>query len=281
MTTWNIFLGNVASTPKTIRNTLEKADETNLSQQFDSCYINKATRVWDYMLLDKELQKKTFSVSESGILDSYNEIYPSFIYPPALIDHLGSIEDLEEFFALSEEVYLSSYHLFKKDWNWFLTKNIDPKSFTLLWKKAIKSRIKNEDLSSIPEVLDFLSYLYKNPSIENIALLFNPTPNRKSLLNFLAHIAIIFTLYSQENELSQTLRFLRMPSTLKDTLALSPYKITKKLFQFFEEKHELLASLREEPFGNILSIFFTKYLLYLNSVPLEARYRIFFTERGG
>ncbi|MFX0086945.1 MAG: radical SAM protein [Candidatus Hodarchaeota archaeon] len=279
MTTWNLFLGNVASTPKTIRVTLKKADDANLSQEFESCYINKATRVWDYINLDNKLQKNILSVSESRILDSYNELYPSFIYPPTLIDHFGCIEDLEDFFALLGNVFLSSNHLFKKDWNWFLAKNIDLNSFSFLWKQSIKSGVKIKDLCSINEVCDFLNYLYNNPSFDNITLLFNPTPSRKKLLNFSAHVAILFILYSQENELNQILKFLHMPSNLKDTLALSPYKITNKLFQFFEEKHELLASLNKEPFGNILSIFFTEYLLYLNSVPLEERYRIFFIEK--
>jgi len=46
---------------------------------------------------DNELLKSTWSMTDRGPADSYNELYPSFTYPPALLRHFGSIEVLEVF----------------------------------------------------------------------------------------------------------------------------------------------------------------------------------------
>jgi len=81
--------------------------------------------------------------------------------------------------------------------------------------------------------LEFLEFLHKEPSIENIDLLFNPTPGRRALLNFGAHMAIRYILYSREEDLIPVMKFLGMPQNLKATLALSPYKVAVNLFKFY------------------------------------------------
>jgi hypothetical protein len=276
VSSWNIFLGNTEVTPETIRATLKKADDARLAQFFDSCYVNKATRLYDYIPRSDEVLKHTWSSVNGTINNSYNELYPSFVYPPALLRHFGSDEGLEEFFEQVGDTYLSRRHLFKKDWNWFLANNLDPKTFLTWWISAIESHLDFKNLTTILEVLEFLSFLRNNPTGKNIRLLFNPTPGRKTLMNFAANIAIKVVLFSKEKDLTPVMQYLGLPPSLKAALNLSSYKVAVKLFERYSNKDELVLTMKESSFNNILSKFFVEYLIYLNNIPLKAGYRIFF-----
>ena len=273
---WNIFLGNVDATPETIRVTLKRADDTGLTKFFDSCYVNKATRIYDFMQLSEEVLQHTWYSVNGVIKNSYNELYPSFTYSPALLHHFGSATTLDEFFELVGDTYLSLKHLFKKDWNRFLATKLDPRTFLSWWSSAIKSELIFDSFTAIPEVLKFLVFLRNHPSIDNIKLLFNPTPDKKNLMNFTAHIAIKFVLFSQDSELFPIKQYLGLPSSLKATLNLSPYKVATKLFERFSNKDELFSVANERSLNNVLSRFFVEYLIYLKNVPFNEKYQIFF-----
>lgn len=234
--------------------------------------------MYDFIHPDNELLNHTWSMTDGDLLDSYNELYPSYVFPPALLRHFGSVEALEEFFVLVGDTYLSCDHLFKKEWNWFLANNIDLKTFFSWWKTAVNSGHKLESLCSIPEVLEFLIFLHTSPSIEKINLFFNPTPGRKSLINFTTHIAIKFVLFSQEKDLIPVMKFLGLPQSLEGIFVLSPYKIAVKLFESYADKDELLTALNATSFNKKKSRFFVEYLIYLNNTPLKADYNIFFKQ---
>jgi len=267
MNSWNIFLGNIEAIPETIRVTLKRADDTGLNQLFDSCYVNKATRIYDFIQPTEEVLKHTWASVNGVIKNSYNELCPSFTYPPALLRHFGSAEILDEFFVLVGDTYLSRKHLFKKDWNWFLATNLDPNTFLSWWISASKSELTFNSFTAIPEVLKFLTFLWNSPSIDNIKLLFNPTPGRKSLINFATNMAIQFVLFSQEKTLTPVMQHLGLPPSLKAILNLSPYKVTVKLFERFSNRDELFSVLNESSFNNAFSSFFVRYLLYLKNTP--------------
>ena len=276
MNSWNIFLGNFEATPDTIRVTLERADDAGLNQLFDSCYVNKATRIYDFMHPTEEVLEHTWSSVNGVIKNSYNELYPSFTYPPALLRHFKRAEILDEFFVLIGDTYLSRKHLFTKDWNWFLATNLDPGTFFSWWISAIKSELAFNTFTAIPEVLKFLTFLRNNPSIDNIKLLFNPTPGRKSLINFATNIAIQFVLFSQEKKLVPIMQRIGLPP-LKTTLNLSPYKFAVKLFEHYSNKDELFSVVNDSSFNSALSSFLVGYLLYLKNTPLSDEFQMFFS----
>ncbi|MFX1516581.1 MAG: hypothetical protein ACFFC6_09750, partial [Promethearchaeota archaeon] len=274
---WNIFLGNIDATPETIRVTLKRADHAGLAQIFDSCYVNKATRIYDFMQLSEEVLQHTWSSVNGVIKNSYNELYPSFTFPPALLHHFGDAKILDEFFTLVGDTYLSRKHLFKKDWNRFLASNLDPNTFFSWWTSAIKSDLTFDSFTAIPEVLKFLIFLKNHSSIDNIKLLFNPTSDKKNLMNFAAHMAIHFMLFSQEPKLIPVMQFLGLPSSLKATLNLSPYKFAVRLFKLHSDKIILLESIMDGPFDPTLAEFFVEYLIFLNNTPLSPKYQVFFS----
>ncbi len=274
---WNIFLGNVDATPETIRVTLKRVDDAGLAQIFDSCYVNKATRIYDFMQLPEEMLQHAWSSVNGVIKNTYNELYPSFTYPPALLHHFGSAEILDEFFVLVGDTYLSQKHLLKKDWNRFLASNLDPNTFFSWWTSAIKSNLTFDSFTAIPEVLKFLNFLRNHSIIDNIKLLFNPTPDKKCLMNFAAHMAIQFVLFSQEPKLIPVMQFLGLPSNLKATMNLSPYKFGVSIFKLHSDRDILFDSLEDSLFDKDLAGFFAKYLIYLNNTPLNPKYQIFFS----
>ena len=273
---WNIFLGHIETTVETISVTLKRADDVGLNKLFDSCYVNKATRIYDFMKPTEEMLKHTWSSVNGVIKNSYNELWPSFTYPPALLRHFRSVNVLDDFLVLVGDTYLSQKHLFKKDWNWFLTKNLDSETFLSWWISAIKSKPDFNSFTGIAEVQDFLTFLCRNPSDHNIKELFNPTTSRKILINFATNIAIQFVLFSQEKILIPVMEHLGLPPSLKATLNLSPYKIAVKLFGRYSNKDELFSIISESSFNNSLSRFFVEYLIYFNNTPLKAECRIFF-----
>jgi hypothetical protein len=276
MNSWNIFLGHTETTPETIRVTLKRADDAGLYNLFDSCYVNKATRIYDYLKPTEDALNHTWASVSGKIKNSYNELWPSFTYPPALLRHFGSAEVLDEFFVLIGDTFLSQEHLFKKDWSWFVASNIDPNTFLFWWTSAIKSELAFDNFTNVPEVLKFLTFLKNNPSIDTIKLLFNPTPGRKSLINFATNIVIQFVLFCHENKLDPIMKRLGLPP-LKVTLNLSPYKFAVKIFQQFSNKDELFSVVNDSQFNGTLSSFLVDYLLYLKNTPLRDEFEIFFS----
>ncbi len=272
---WNIFLGHPETTPETIRITLKRADDAGLSSLFDSCLIIKATRIYDYIHPSKDTLNHTWSSVNGKIKYSYNELWPSFTYPPALLRHFGSANILDEFFGLIGDTYLSQKHLFKKDWNWFVASNLNQDTFLSWWLSAIKSELDFQSFTTIPEVVKFLVFLRNSPSIDNIKLLFNPTPGRKRLINFSTNFAIQFVLFSQEKNLGPIMKRIDLPP-LKATLNLSPYKVAVKIFKHYSNKDELFSVVNDNSVNGALSSFLVSYLLYLKNVPLSDKFRIFF-----
>jgi len=275
---WSFFLGNTAMTPESIRTTLKAADDADFSERFDFCHVTKYTRVYDYQHPDDELLHYTASMTDRGPADAYDELYPSFAYPPALVQHFGSTEGVEEFTVIVTDTYLSCHHLFMKEWNWFLAKSMDVATFATWWKTAIQSQSDLDFLTPIPEVLDFLIFLKENPTVENVQLLFNPTPGRRALMNWAAYRAMHFVLLCKEEELIPVVKFLDLPLSFEEIFALSPYKIAVKLFASYADKKELLAALDTSSLNGVLARFLVEYLLYFNNMPLKAEYRPFFAE---
>jgi hypothetical protein len=103
---WTMFLGNPATTMETIRRTLAVANDAGLDTSFDSAYIVRPIRVFDYEKLSSDTLAVTFSVNDQLQRVSYQQILPSFAYPPALLNHLGSEEAIEKMFVYHSNVLL-------------------------------------------------------------------------------------------------------------------------------------------------------------------------------
>ncbi|MHA2252064.1 MAG: B12-binding domain-containing radical SAM protein [Candidatus Kariarchaeaceae archaeon] len=275
---WSWFIGSVATTPETVKRTLKKISQENFDQYFDSAWLIRITRIFDHQNPDDSVIENTWTMSPDGLLDKYDDLFPSFAYPPALMKHFENIDALEEFYTIIEDTFLSKNHQFKKDWNWFLTKNLSLDVFHSWWCAIEENPVSIASITEIPEVREFLEYLSKDSTVKSLALLYNPTPNRKKLMNHSAHKAIIMILLSRENELLGLLKYLDLPAKLDSVLSLSPYVLTYELFKTFENKEDLIFKIKNTYPDNNLIEFFVEYLLYLKNIPLLEEYRIFFLD---
>jgi hypothetical protein len=80
-----MFLGNPATTIETIRNTLRTANREGLANLFDSCGLNTHIRVFDYEEPTGATLDATYSAGFDLQRTSYQQLLPSFAYPPALL----------------------------------------------------------------------------------------------------------------------------------------------------------------------------------------------------
>jgi len=117
---WSMFLGNPATSMETIRKTLAVANGVGLAVSFDSAHIIRPIRVFDYEKPSTETLAVTFSVNRHLQRVPYQQTLPSFAYPPALLNHLGSEEAIETMFAHIGETYLSTHYKVTRDWVAFL-----------------------------------------------------------------------------------------------------------------------------------------------------------------
>lgn len=117
---WTMFLGNPATTLKTIRNTLQVANREGISQLFGGCSVNANMRVFDYEMPDASTLAVTYSVRPDLVRIGYQQIFPSFAYPPALLRHFGSEEEITRMFAHVADTYLSTKYKKTRDWHDFV-----------------------------------------------------------------------------------------------------------------------------------------------------------------
>ena len=273
----SFFLGNPTVTVKTIKETVRVMAETGLARIYENTGSVKATRVFDYLGLDDALLRHTWSREFGGERVEYRELYPSFSYPPALVDHFGNAEEVVEFFIRLESTFLSSRHLFEKDWHAFLNHHVNQEQFALWWESARKSGISTATLCAIPDVVAFLELLLAGK--EKIDILFHVIDletERYRLVDYSAHMAIRYILVANEESLKSVMQFLGFSESLPEIFDLTPYEITKTLFELYGNKGELVISLEESAMKSDLALFFVEYLLYLHNVSLESKYKAFF-----
>lgn len=91
------------------------------------------------------------SIGPHGPLEHVDLLYPTFSYPPALVDELGSPEEVDEFFAFVEDTYLSTAHRVRKNWCTFLAHACDPTTF-LGWLDDLRASLDSDELPAIPAV---------------------------------------------------------------------------------------------------------------------------------
>jgi hypothetical protein len=125
---WSLFLGNPATTTRTLRNTLRVANREGLAQLFDGCYINTNIRVFDYERPDEATLAVTYSVTADLERTDYQQLLPSFAYPPALLQDFGSEKHTAMMFDHIAETYLSTEYLKTRDWRSFLREKAAPAS---------------------------------------------------------------------------------------------------------------------------------------------------------
>ncbi|AJT69456.3 hypothetical protein T261_7859 [Streptomyces lydicus] len=122
----DMFLGNTYATPETVSTTLRIVNELRLGERFDDSLITRATRVFDLGDgLIGDTSASAYSVGPEGLLDEVDLVHPTFSYPTALVEALGSARAVDEFFAYVEKTFLSRAYRARLDWPAFLVRHTD------------------------------------------------------------------------------------------------------------------------------------------------------------
>jgi len=125
---WTMFLGNPATTSATIRDTLRTADREGLPKLFEDCHISTNMRVFDYEEPDDATLAASVSITPDLERTAYQQLLPSFAYPPALLKKLGSDKQITKMFDYLEKTYLSTKYLETRDWHGFIKGTANPQS---------------------------------------------------------------------------------------------------------------------------------------------------------
>ena len=277
----SFFLGNPTVTVETVRETVRVVNETGLAQVYENTGIVKATRVYDFQEFEGALLQHTWSRLYDGKEGDYCELYPSFSYPPALIDHFGDAGKVVEFFDRLGSTFLSSRHLFEKRWGAFLGEHVDRDLFASWWAYARASGIGTASVCTIPDVVGFLERPLSGE--EEIGVLFDAADSEEetyNLVNYSTHMAIRFILLAHEEQLKLIIPLLGLSGNLQEAFSLTSYETAIRLFGLYESKEELIGSLSASTMKGDLARFCAEYLLYLHNVPLEPNYREFFVQSG-
>jgi hypothetical protein len=270
---WTMFLGNPATTTKAIRSTLRVANQEGLAQLFEGCHINTNIRVFDYEKPDESTLAVTYSVTPDLERTGYQQILPSFAYPPALFQEFGSEEEIELMFAHIAETYLSTKYQKSRDWHSFVKQQAIPASIAS-WMV---------ELSDAKEV-----YLpaHVRPTIKGKAsmalqrlFLDEPQNGERHASNNLAQQVVDSLLSACLEAFPDLFESLGLPTTLDKLERTTPYELAVAVLNRWGTEKELVDELNEQT-KSVLSESmqdFTRFcvqaMLYRFNVLINPKYR--------
>jgi hypothetical protein len=277
---WTLFLGNPATTMKTIRRTLKIANQEGLAQLFTDCHINTNIRVFDYEKPDAATLDVTYSITPSLEHTSYKQILPSFAYPPALLQHFGSREDIDQMFAHISETYLSTKYRETREWLSFLTQ----KTTALLiarWMAELSASYNKPvpwvfKRSSKGEVSATIQHLFTDGSDKENKK--GKVELAKEIVEWLLTVCLAFF-----PELFESLGF---PNTIEKIERMTPYAMALRLSRNWETEKLLLAEattqalLIQNEHLRSCYIFCIEALLFRFNLELTPKYRALFSDHG-
>jgi hypothetical protein len=275
---WTLFLGNPATTMKTIRGTLKIANEEGLAQLFTDCHINTNLRVFEYENPDAATLDVTYSVTPCLEHTSYQQILPSYAYPPALLQHFGSREEIDQMFAHISETYFSTKYRDTREWLSFLKQKTTATSISrwlaelsVIYRKPVPRISKTIRKGKVSVTLQnlFIDEPGEDNKKVNVEL-------AKGIVEWLLSASLAFF-----PELFESLGF---PKTIEKIERMTPYALALILLKRWGTEKLLLA--RATALAQLIQnehlkscfIFCIEALLYKFNILLTPKYRALFSE---
>ncbi|MCE7735350.1 MAG: hypothetical protein GPJ54_10765 [Candidatus Heimdallarchaeota archaeon] len=269
----SFFLGNPRTSISTVRETLVNAHMYRLDLIYDKTGINFATRIFDYIGLNDHELRCAYSIDFGGKLIDYDQLYPSFSYPPDLLDHFQDENRLRNFFTYIQTSFLSSEHRFLIDWQKFLTENIDKDAFSNLWANIKDTSTQyQKPISQVNNYLEnfdtqVISDLFSNDMIEE----------KSNLISASVNNALQTIIYSNINELKPFLQFLQLPTDLDQVLNMSSYELMRFFYTTYQSISEIIE-VRNSFGNNSIERLFFEYFIAFKNIKFDEIYRPFFSE---
>jgi hypothetical protein len=275
---WTLFLGNPATTMKTIRRTLKIANQEGLAQLFTDCHINTNIRVFDYEKPDAATLDVTYSVTPCLEHTSYQQILPSYAYPPALLQHFGSKEDVDRMFAHIADTYLTTKYHETREWLSFLKQKTSAISIarwvaelSLTYRRPVPIVIKPTKKGKVSIILKklFIEESSRGNQGENVEL---------------ANVIVEWLLSASLALFSDHFESMGFPNTIEKIERMTPYALALTLSNRWGTEKFLIDKANEQtkliPNELLKScfLFCIKALLYKYNLLLTSKYRALFSE---
>jgi pyruvate-formate lyase-activating enzyme len=267
---WTMFLGNPATTIETIRNTLRIANLNGLPNLFDSCDLIDHIRVFDYEELDEATIAATYSVTLDLKRTSYQQLLPSFAYPPALLRDFSE-EEISEMFNHIAETYLSKKYQQTRDWHGFVNQKATAASISRWMAELsnIKEMHLQTHLGHITGESVTLHELFTEKSQEE-EILSDASQLARKMVDFIVSTCLeIFPDFFES---------LDLPSTANGLDRTTPYELALSVFSRWELAAELATQTRSTlpEWKHDLLQFCVHAILYRYNILLKPKYRQLF-----
>ena len=271
---WTMFMGNPAVTIDTIRNTLKVANREGIPQLYDSCGLFTHIRVFDYEAPSKDTLAVTYSVTEDLGRKKYNQLLPSFAYPPSLLK-VFSVLEITGLFKYLGETFLSTKYTQTRDWPDFFKKYTDAQKISK-WLMEIAQFV------DLQEHEQLIKNILKSEVI-NGGLVGNLTKDSLDLDNEQAvEIKNILFSFCFEH-FPEYFKFLDLPDSQKDLTQETPYHIARKIYSRWRIESDLSDEIvsRAQSFSpewkRDLLQFCCLAILFKFNIVVKSEYKAFFT----
>jgi hypothetical protein len=275
---WYLFLGNPATTTETIRKTLQVANQEGLAQLFNSCYLNENIRVFDYERPDEATLAVTYSVTADLERTGYQQILPSFAYPPALLQNFGSEKEIESMFRHIEETYLSTKYQKSRDWYSFVKENTTPTSM-VSWM----AELSDTKGLHVPAPITLTTKGKASTALQRL-LSEEPQDEERHAFDNLAKQVVESLLSACLEAFPDLFGALGFPTTLDELERITPYELAVAVFtrwctedELENELTELTRSVFSESTQDLIR-FAVQAMLYERNILINPKYRGLFLE---
>jgi hypothetical protein len=273
---WTLFLGNPATTTRTIRNTLWNANQEGLAQLFTDCDINTHIRVFDFEKPDEAALAVTCSVTPGLERIGYNQLLPSFAYPSALLRDFGSGEEIELMFDHIAKTYLSLKYRETRDWRGFVRRRSTAESVSRWMAKlsdiegvSVPSHLEQmaggSATSALQELFAEKQKEGEQPSAEILA---------KQVVDFLVPMCL--------DAFPEFFESLSLPRTAEELDRMTSYELAAAIFSRWDTEKDFLDELTVRTRSVLpewkrdLLQFCARAILYMFNIRIRRKYRQLF-----
>ncbi|MEV0845870.1 radical SAM protein [Streptomyces sp. NPDC049954] len=264
----DMFLGNTYATPETVSASLRTVSELRLAERFDDSLITRATRVFDLGDgLIGDTSAGAYSVGPHGLLDEVDLVHPTFSYPAALVEALGSARAVDEVFAYAERTFLSRAHLSRLDWPAFLARHAGEER-RALWRERLRhSRPRPGEDEAAARVRALLAADGRQPG---------DAPGREDGKDAarLARAFVELVVGTEPEQTEVVLTAIGLPGHWEDRAAWTAYDVCAALAARFATVDSVREAARTAagPGDPAVPLLAVEYCLYVNNVVLSPRW---------
>jgi len=217
--------------------------------------------VFDYENLSKAALESTYSVTGNLERTAYQQLLPSFTYPPALLNEFSE-KEIEEMFNHIKETYLSKKYRRTRNWASFVNERATVETISR-WISELKiDKVETNTGAAMIDELFTKQQMFASKGLkENQA---------EMIVSFLVSIAM--------QNYPNSFEIIGLPSKRTDLERMTPYELTSAIFSKWELAEDLLEqtqSITPEWKRDLLR-FCIQAILYRFNILIIPKYRQLF-----